>query len=146
VFLVSLNIASKLEANMFVVVEMSAKEKVVGGKGISMWEPIEPKYSITDQMYDHETWDLLKREGVIPTASSIFNSMDVSFDLGDLLVLSTQIKADVPKHVLQRREFGVGIHDGDLETRSIIYVSHLFKACSHTGDMMVQQIFDCPKM
>jgi hypothetical protein len=67
VFLVSLNIASKLEVNMFVVVEMFAGEKVAGRKGVrhavSMWERIEPKYSITDQAYDHETWDLLKREG-----------------------------------------------------------------------------------
>ncbi len=99
-FLVSLNIASKLKANMFVVFEMSAGEKVVGRKGvrhaISMWERIEPKYSVIDQTYDHETWDSLKSEGVIPTASSIFDSTDVSFDLRDVLVLSAQIKADVP--------------------------------------------------
>jgi hypothetical protein len=107
---------------------------------------IEPKYSIKDQMYDHETWDLLKSKGVIPTASLIIDNMDVSFNLGDMLILSAQIKADVPKRVLQRREFRVGVHDGDLETPSTIYFSHLVKACSHSGDTTVQQIFDCPKM
>jgi hypothetical protein len=111
-----------------------------------MWERIEPKYRVTDQMYDHEMWDLLKRAGFIPTVSSIFDSTDVSFNLGDVLVLSAQFKADVPKHVLQRREFGVGVHDGDLETTLTIYFSHLVKACSRSGDMTVQQTFDCPKM
>jgi hypothetical protein len=111
-----------------------------------MWEHIEPKYSITDQAYDHETWDLLKREKVIPTASTIFDSTDVFFDLGDVVVLSAHIKADVPKHVLQWREFRVGIHNGDLETPSTIHFSHLVKACSHSGHTTVQQIFDCPKM
>lgn len=98
------------------------------GKGFQhavsiMWERIEPKYRVTDQMYDHETWDLLKREGVIPTVISIFDSTDVSFDLGDVLVLSAQFKADVPKHVPQWREFGVGIHDGDLEHVDDIFFS-----------------------
>jgi hypothetical protein len=84
--------------------------------------------------------------GFAQKGGTIFDSTDVSFDLGDVLILSTQIKADVPKHVLQWHKFEVSIHDGDLETPSTIYFSHRVKACSHSADTTVEQIFDGPKM
>jgi hypothetical protein len=76
----------------------------------------------------------------------ILDGAYVSLDLRDVFILSKNVETDVSKHVLQCLKLGVGISDSHFETLLTIEFSHLVKACSHSGDSMVQQIFDHSKM
>jgi hypothetical protein len=54
VFFVSLDVASKLEPDMFVVVKMR--------HAVSVRKSIEPKHGVADESNDHETRNLFKQK------------------------------------------------------------------------------------
>jgi hypothetical protein len=56
-----------------------------------MGESIQPEYGITNELNDHQMRNPLERECVVTAADSVLDSSDVALNLGNMLVLSTEI-------------------------------------------------------
>jgi hypothetical protein len=98
VFFVSLHISAEFKPNMFLIIKMLASEEIPGRKSVryavGVRKRVKPKDSVGDKPDQHKTRDALERKGVVPATSPILDRMNVSFDVGHVFVLGTEVETN----------------------------------------------------
>lgn len=97
VIFVCLNVLSKFELHMLVVIKVSSGHDVSRRyrvhHAISMRECVQPKHTVAHQPDHHDMWDIGKRQRVVTAARSVFHGTGVAFDFRYVFILCTDVEA-----------------------------------------------------
>ena len=149
-FLVSLNVGTKFQVDMFAIVKVFAIEEVSWGERlrhtIRGQEGIQPKHRIGHKMNNHEARDSFKSEQVVTTPGMVFGHVNVTLNFLDVFILSTKVETDVPKAHLKGLKLGVGKSGCNAEAMVVIGLNHMSEGSSHSWNLTAWERFHCTKV
>ena len=98
VLLVGLSVGTKFCANMFGKFQLFSGQQEAGRqsarRAVMMREGIKPKHRIRDQPDDNQSRNTLEWERMVSTASTVFDCANESFNLRNVLILSTEVELE----------------------------------------------------
>ena len=74
--------------------------------------------------------------------SAVLDSVNVSFNPGNVLILGTKVETDLAEGHLKRFEFWVSKSGADVKSPMLIELNDMVEACRHGGDLTVRQGFN----
>ena len=96
VFLVSLDVFTKFEASVFVVVDFPAGHEICWGVivdcGIPRWKGIKPENGVANQSGKHSLRDVTKREHSVPASRSVLDCSNRPFNVADVIICPASLE------------------------------------------------------
>ena len=149
-FLMSLNIGTKFQLDMFPIIKVFPSEEVSRGERlrhtIRGQEGIQPKHCIAHKMNKHDARAAFERKRVVSTLGKVFHLVNVMLNFRDVFILSAEVETDVPKGCLKGLKLGIGKSSCNAEAMPMIGLDHMSEGSSHSWNLMVQERFDSAKV
>ena len=145
--LVDLGVRPKFDLAVFIKINTQPRDNVPGAEDVrypvGMWEGIQPKCAVIDELNNHARRESLKRQSVVDCPGAFLQSTYMSLDFGHVIIVSAGFQGNVEVGEFTTEGLKLPIHDAvhDSEAALSIEIAHLFNRIEEGRSLLVGDHF-----